>query len=99
MDAFSLSMETSGVESTLFILNIGFILFIVIAHFILCAIHAIIYKFQSKSLCAKKIIGRLGSYLYFNGLLRLYMEVFMDMTLLSCLNLHTVEWESPFTSV
>ena len=45
MDALSLSMETSGVESTLFILNIGFVLFIVIAHFILCAIHAIIYKF------------------------------------------------------
>ena len=43
-EAFSLSLETSGVESTLFIRNIGFVLIIIIAHMILCALHAIFYK-------------------------------------------------------
>ena len=38
-------------------------------------------------------------YLYFNGSIRFYMEVFLDVGLVASLNLHTVDWNSPFPSI
>ena len=41
----------------------------------------------------------MAKYLYFNGTIRFYMEVFFEFCLLSSINLHAVDWETPFASV
>ena len=38
------------------------------------------------------------AYLYFNGSLRFYSELFLEMLLISALNLHIANWDSEFTS-
>ena len=53
-DAFSASFETAGVESTLFLKNIGFILYMIIAHILFVLIHAALHKFRNSCKCAQK---------------------------------------------
>ena len=38
------------------------------------------------------------SYLYFNGRIRFYAEIFLDAGLVASINLHTVDWEASFSS-
>ena len=43
--------------------------------------------------------SKIGSYFYWEGYNRFYMEIFIDVTFLSVLNLHTADWASPFLSI
>ena len=54
---------------------------------------------RNKGTLCSKIHAKIGSHIYWIGLIRLYMELFFDLTLLSILNLHTVDWETQFTGV
>ena len=40
----------------------------------------------------------MGTYLYFRGILRLFVELFFELMLISSLSLHTVIWNTPFIS-
>ena len=62
------------------------------AHILLIVIYLALYK-------VKRVEHKLRRYLYWNCLIRLYMEVFKDMALLTVLNMHTVNWDSPHASV
>ena len=97
-DPFSLNFETVGVESTLFFQNIGFALFVIVLHILMMIIHAAVYKFRNGCSCITKVQNKLGKYLYYNGLLRLYLEAYFDLCLFSILNLHMVNWETEFVS-
>ena len=44
----------------------------------------------------KKIVAKMEKYLYFNGTIRFYMEVFFDILLVASLNIHTADWDSLF---
>ena len=45
------------------------------------------------------LIRRLSNYFLWNGLIRLYMEVFFEIALASSLNLYFVDWNTHFPSV
>ena len=47
----------------------------------------------------KKVLAKLGVYLFWNGTLRLLAEAFFEIMLLSVLNLHTVDWRTENASV
>ena len=49
--------------------------------------------------CCSKLITKMRNYLFFNGNIRFYMEVFLDVGLVASLNMHTVEGDSSFPSV
>ena len=98
-DSFSSNFETVGIESKLLLANVGFALWLIYLNAILMIVHAIISVSKTRRTCMKKLQQKLGSYLYWNGLTRLYMELFFQLMLLSALNLHTAEWKSPFESV
>ena len=98
-DAFNLGFETSGVESNYFLSNIGFALYVIFAYVLLIVINIGPYLLRNKSTCCKKSHEKLSSYLYWDALIRLYMEVFFDLTLLAILNVHTAEWDSSYSSV
>ena len=39
------------------------------------------------------------SYFIWNGLIRLYMETFFELTLAAVLGIHTADWETPYPGV
>ena len=97
-DAFSLNFEEVGVESVLLLQNLGFALIVIMFHILLVVIHAMAYKCRNSNCCCKKVNNKIGSYLYWNGLIRLYMEVCFDLTLFAFLNVYMMNWETQFVS-
>ena len=47
----------------------------------------------------KKWFYKLSPYLFWNGFIRLFMEVFQEIALHSILNLLAIDWDSPFEAV
>ena len=92
--AFSVNFEMTGVETKLLLANIGFVLYMIYLNVFAILIHAVIYKFRNSSQKVNKLYKKLSSYLYWTGLNRLFMELFFDITFLSILNLHTVDWST-----
>ena len=89
----------AGVESKLLLANIGFVLYMIYVNFLLVLTHACLQTLKSSNKYIKKIHEKLASYLYWAGLNRFFIETFLDLALLSILNLHTADWNSQFVSV
>ena len=95
-DAYSLNFEMVGVESTLLLANIGFMKWLIGLNILLVLIYSILYPCRDSYSCFKWANEKIGGYLYFDGLLRLYMEAFFDIAMISCLNLYIADWDSLF---
>ena len=97
-DPYSLSFQECGLESKFFLLNMGFPLYIILGHATLVVLYFILYlaNLMLKLKYLRKFVNFLATYLFFNGLIRLYMEIYLGMALASVLNMHTVDWQSPF---
>ena len=89
-DPFSLNFETVGYEAKLSLENIGLTFYIVLLNVLLGILHFILRPLRHCSGCLEKLTNRMENYLYFNGTIRLYMEIFFDICLTSSLNLYTV---------
>ena len=98
-DPFTVNFEMAGVDSTLLLANIGFVIYLVYMHILAMTIHLCIHKLTKVAECIKCLHAKLSSYLYWVGLNRLFMELFFDLSFLSILNLHTVDWATQFSSV
>ena len=94
LEPFSESFETCDLETNLFLSNIGFMLVIILLHVLFVILHASIHYFRNSGKLINKVYNKLGPYLYWNGLLRLYMEMFFEIELLSTLNLHMANWNT-----
>ena len=100
IEAYSVNFEAVGIESEYFLENIGFALYIIYLHCLAVFIHACLHLCRRKNRYIARVHGRLGRrYLYWNGLNRLYMELFFDIVLYAILNLHKVDWQTRFPSV
>ena len=91
-DPFSINFEMAGVESKLFLANIGFAIYLVYAHLLAVVVHACLHKMRNSGRCVTRLHSKLGSYLYWEGLNRFYMEIYFDYVFLSILNLHSIDW-------
>ena len=84
-DSFNINFEACGIETKLFITNVGFALW-----------SALIYIFTAilslTCIHKKHIWERFGRKFYWNGLIRLYLSVYQDFALYSILNIDTSEW-------
>ena len=98
-EPFSINFETAGIEAKLFLENVGLAFYIVLASIILGLLHFILRPFRNFCDCLLKMTKRMESFLYFNGTIRFYTEIFFDVCLQAALNLHTIEWVTPFFSV
>ena len=76
----------------------GFPLYIVLGYMTLIVIYFLLYlvSLKMKCKCMVKVVKFVRYYLFWNGLIRMYMEIYFGMALASVLNMHTVDWESPF---
>ena len=76
----------------------GFPLYITLGHIALSVLYIFFYLLnfilQSKPL--SKMLNHLGKYLFWNGFIRLYMEIYLSMALASILDIYTVDKQSPF---
>ena len=97
-EPFSLNFSTMGYESTLFLQNIGMTFYVVLANFLYGLLHCLLYPSRRFCGCLQRLITRMENYLYFNGTIRFYMELFFDISLAASLNLQMASWESPFLS-
>ena len=98
-EAFSLNFETAGVESTLFLENIGLIFWLIVMHVAFVFFHLVAVR-PLRNSCSfmARLDAKIAGHLYFNGILRFFMEVFFDVAMMSCLNLHTTDWDDLFYS-
>ena len=72
--------------------------YVVLANFLYGLLHCLLYPSRRMCGCMKRLISRMENYLYFNGTIRFYMELFLDISLFTSLNLQMASWESPFLS-
>lgn len=98
-DPYNLQFEMLEIETVYFLQNLGFLFWIIMAHGAFVILHALIYKLRSSCSCASKVVAKIGNYLYWNGVFRLYMEVYFDITLLSLLNMHMLDWQTEFVAI
>ena len=100
-DPFNLNFQECGVESKNFLLIMGFQLYIILGHMILAALYLVLYlaNLKLKLKYLTKLNNYLSAYLFWNGLIRLFMEVYLGMALASVLSMYTVDWQSSFTFV
>ena len=97
-EAFSLNFETAGVESQTFLQNIGLILYLIMLNILCGILYFLLLPARNSASCLSKVVTKMKKYLLFNGNIRFYMELFLDVGLLASLNMHTVGWSSSFTS-
>ena len=81
-----------GYESRLFVGNAGFSLWVIWGHCTLIVIFVLTYP-------VKFLRRRIGNYLFWNNLARLFAEVFLELGMIAVLNLMVVDWSNPFDAV
>ena len=76
----------------------GFPLYITLGHIALSVLYLFLYlvNLLLKSKLLGKSLNYLGKYLFWNGFIRLYMEIYFGMALASMLNMYTIDWQSQF---
>ena len=97
-DPFSFNFQSCGIESTNFLENMGFPLYITLGHIALSVLYLFLYlvNLLLKSKLLGKSLSYFGKYLFWNGFIRLYMEIYFGMALASMLNMYTIDWQSQF---
>ena len=77
-DAFSLNFSECGIESQFFLLIMGLPLYIMLGHFALLVLYIFLClcNVVLRSPCIAAIVTYLGRYLFWNGFIRLYMELY-----------------------
>ena len=92
MDPFNQKFDLYDYGSTIFVDNMGTSLWMQACFILLIIIFITLY-------CVKCLRARLGAFLIWNGLLRLFMESYLESTLLSTLNIHRIDWNTDFTAI
>ena len=91
VDPYTIKFQECGIESRFFLQTMGLPLYIMLVHFALLVIYIFLTLFnvilQSPRL--RIITNYLKRYLFWNGFLRLYMELYSGLALSSVLNIHT----------
>ena len=78
VDPFSINFEECGIDSTFFLIIMGFPLYIMLIQLSLIILYFILVLANRllKFKCLNKVLNYLKSYLFWNGSIRLYMELF-----------------------
>ena len=87
----NINFEANGIESTIFISNVGSLIWIIFIYIIIAVLSFVLRN-------VKCIWTRLGSLILWNGMITLFMESYQDVLLVSVLNIYQADWETPYTS-
>ena len=98
-EAFNINFKECGYESTLLLKNSSLIIWTLTVNaalFLLFCITRMLSRFSSRLTCC---IKKLSVYFFWNGLIRLFMEVFFEIAFASSLNLYTADWNTSYFAV
>ena len=85
-DPFNVNFEAMGIESKILVGNMGLLLWLIWLYAFIAVIALILCK-------VKPVWEKFGQFIYWNTLIRFYMESYEAVTLLSMLNLSQVDWD------
>ena len=86
-EALSAKLAEYEYDSTLFIDNIGSFFWLIVIFLLLGILHFSCY-------CVKKIRNKLAALLFWNGIIRVIMETYMEVSLISVLNISVIDWQA-----
>ena len=109
-EPFSPSFELCDYESTLLIINASSTVWMYKAHLAMLIVFATLFWLinrcckSRKDSCKSKrqcdgLIKKIESYFFWNGLIRFFMETWLELALVAVLNMRTVNWSTPSRTV
>ena len=93
------NFESAGYDSSFLVLNLELSFYSICFHVCLFVLYWALRLLQKACPKVKKANDKLGDYLFWNGTLRLFMELYMEVTLLTLFNLKVIDWETGFKAV
>ena len=99
LDSFSLNFMNAGYDSSLVLPNLGTLLFVLAGQVSLFFVFILVWILAK---CCKRIRNtkeKLRYYLFWNGTIRIFMEGYLDFTLMSLLNIREIFWQENLLSV
>lgn len=98
-DPLSLNLQDQGIESLLIIPNLGTLFYLLLAYLALIIVQLLLYNVGKKVPKIGQISSKIGIFLYWNGLIRFFMEVYLDYSVSALLNLQAIYWEDELSAV
>ena len=98
-EAYSLSFLQAGFESIYMMFSIGFFFYIFLLNIFLILFSMVLMVLAKKCNKVTKVSSKLTSYLYWNGLIRLLMEAYLDVSICTLINLKKYVWISEFSAL
>ena len=87
LEPVNLRFYTAGYKNRLSIENLGTLFLIIIGQFILVMIHILLFLFSLVFIKIERVSSKLSYYLYFTGTIRLLMEGYIEIIMLSLVNI------------
>ena len=93
VEPFSLNLQDMGFDTTFTLLNLGSILYIMAFYLILLVLAIILKIFGRYISCCRAFYLKLYQALFWSGLLRFWMEIYLDVAL--CVTMNYVKMQDP----
>ena len=90
MDSISLNYQNAGYDTTLAIPCLGTMVLILLAQIMFVIVHLLMWLISKYWPRVQWLESKVTRYLYWNGLIRFFMEVYLDFVMFSLLNIKTM---------
>ena len=91
MDSFSLNYQNAGFDTSLAIPCLGTLALILFALTITVVLHLLFWLLSKYWHRVQRLESKIARYLYWNGLIRFFMEAYLDFFMFSLLNIKTMD--------
>ena len=91
MDSLSLNYSNAGYDTTLAIPCLGTLVLILFAQTIIVIVHLLIFVLSKYLPRVQWLESKIARYLYWNGLIRFFMEAYLDFVMFSVLHIKTMD--------
>ena len=98
-EPISLNFQEMGFTSSFTLLNLGSIFYMILFYIGLILLNFVLYLTGQFVPCAAKLSSKLYQILFWGGLLRFWMEIYLDVGLAVTLNMNEMGPSDGFTSV
>ena len=92
-DPYSLPLQRSGYDSKYLLLGLGFSLYTLTLYVVMVAVFILLYPFSKCFEKVKKIRDKMREILFWNMLIRLFIELYLDFLVYAIINTKTSDWE------
>ena len=71
--------------------NIGLILYLTVGNILFGVLYLLVLPIGKLCALGRKLVDKMRSYLYFNGLIRFFLEIFFDVAFVASINLQIAD--------